>query len=340
MTQQSAKVGELADGAAESAQTVARVVAQLSITSRDIAGVVTQSTAATRLMLNEAEQARGLVDELGDVAKGVGTVVSLISGIANQTNLLALNATIEAARAGDSGKGFAVVAGEVKALARQTAQATQDIAGRIAAVGQSAARAMQLIRDLAARISDVEQSGATIAANVQDQGDAVSKINIHLQAAVNSIAAVAAGMRELQLGAEDNSGASGQVTTAAGDVQDRSEILRDEITYFTKATNEASDWRDFRRYDCEIDVEVSGKDKQSKSGKICNISRSGAAIRVACDFAQGETCSIQGILSTPVTARVVQSASGMLRVQFSRDERAQEGLANYLNECFGKADAA
>ena len=86
MALQSFKVGELAEGATENAQTVARVVAQLSISSRDIAAVVTKSTVATRLMLDEAEQARGLVDELGHVANGVGTVVALISGIANQTN--------------------------------------------------------------------------------------------------------------------------------------------------------------------------------------------------------------------------------------------------------------
>ena len=340
MTLQSAKVGDLADGATESAQTVARVVAQLSISSRDIAAVVTKSTVATRLMLDEAEQARGLVDELGHVANGVGTVVALISGIANQTNLLALNATIEAARAGDLGKGFAVVAGEVKALARQTAQATQDIAGRIAAVGDSAGRAMQLIRDMAARISDVERSGAAIAASVQGQGDAVGEINVHLQAAATSIAEVAEGMRELQQDAQDNSGASGQVTTAAGDVQDRSEILRDEVTYFTKATNEASDWRSFCRYDCNIPVKVTNSSNQLQSGKTCNISRGGAAISGVTGMAQGETCTIEGILSTPISARVVQSNADTLRIQFTQDEQMQMQFANYVALHFDKAEAA
>ena len=64
-------------------------------------------------------------------APKIGEVVKLISGIAAQTNLLALNATIEAARAGEAGRGFAVVAAEVKALAAQTAGATEEISRQI-----------------------------------------------------------------------------------------------------------------------------------------------------------------------------------------------------------------
>ncbi|MCW8862975.1 MAG: methyl-accepting chemotaxis protein [Rhodospirillales bacterium] len=71
------------------------------------------------------------VDSLAEASTQIGQIVESIEAIAKQTNLLALNATIEAARAGDAGKGFAVVAGEVKNLANQTAQATDDIRNRI-----------------------------------------------------------------------------------------------------------------------------------------------------------------------------------------------------------------
>ena len=71
------------------------------------------------------------ISQLGRTADGIGQVIEVIQDIAEQTKLLALNATIEAARAGDAGKGFAVVATEVKELARQTAEATDDIRQRV-----------------------------------------------------------------------------------------------------------------------------------------------------------------------------------------------------------------
>ena len=72
----------------------------------------------------------------------------MIQDIAEQTNLLALNATIEAARAGEAGKGFAVVATEVKELAKQTAEATEDIRQRIEAIQNSSHEAIQSISEI------------------------------------------------------------------------------------------------------------------------------------------------------------------------------------------------
>ena len=74
------------------------------------------------------------INALGQAAQEIGKVTEAITEISSRTNLLALNATIEAARAGSAGKGFAVVATEIKALAKQTAAATEDIRTRIAGV--------------------------------------------------------------------------------------------------------------------------------------------------------------------------------------------------------------
>jgi methyl-accepting chemotaxis protein len=91
----------------------------------------------TRSIDRVRELSRGLktsLDGLGERAKGISSILGVISDIADQTNLLALNAAIEAARAGDAGRGFAVVADEVRKLAEKTMQATGEVASVVAAI--------------------------------------------------------------------------------------------------------------------------------------------------------------------------------------------------------------
>jgi methyl-accepting chemotaxis protein len=113
---------------------------------------------------------------LNEAAKRIGDVVSLITDIAEQTNLLALNATIEAARAGEAGRGFAVVAGEVKALAGQTAKATEDIATQIAGMQYATSRSIEAIEAIERTIRDIGAISGAIAAAVTEQGAATQEI--------------------------------------------------------------------------------------------------------------------------------------------------------------------
>jgi methyl-accepting chemotaxis protein len=340
MTDRSARVGDLAVAASDSARSVTEAVSGLAATGREIAGAITQSAQATQLMLGEAEQARLLVDELGGVAASVGSVVALISGIAGKTNLLALNATIEAARAGEAGRGFAVVAGEVKALAGQTAQATKDIGSRIGAVRASADRAMALIRAMADRIAAVEQSGGAIADSVQRQGAAVADINHNLLSAAASIGEVATGMAQLQDDARENAGASSQVTISAADVLDRSGVLRQEVEYFVRATNEASDYRSFIRYACDEAVTLSFAGARDVPARLTNMSRGGAAIDCRTPLAQGATCIMEGLVASPLQARVIANDGNALRVQFSQADDTQALLAAFVATRFETRQAA
>ena len=153
------RLAEAADRASRRTEGATSASAEASTNVRDIASAtdelaasvmeidrqVAQSNAIAEKAVGEAERTNAAVQELSEAAKRIGDVVSLITDIAEQTNLLALNATIEAARAGEAGRGFAVVAGEVKALAGQTAKATEDIAKQIADMQHATSRSIEAI---------------------------------------------------------------------------------------------------------------------------------------------------------------------------------------------------
>src|SRR6202021_126314 len=143
-----------------------------------------------RGVATEAQSTNAEIAALAQAAQKIDDVVKLIQSVAGQTNLLALNATIEAARAGAAGKGFAVVASEVKALAVQTAKATDDIAAQIAAVQSSTQSAVRAIGSISGRMEKVRQFTSAIATSVEQQNSATSEIS-------NNVAAAAAGTKSV-----------------------------------------------------------------------------------------------------------------------------------------------
>jgi methyl-accepting chemotaxis protein len=185
-----AHLSEAADGAARRTEGATAASAEASANVRDIASAtdelaasvmeidrqVAQSNAIAEKAVGEAERTNSAVQELNEAAKRIGDVVSLITDIAEQTNLLALNATIEAARAGEAGRGFAVVAGEVKALAGQTAKATEDIATQIAGMQYATSRSIEAIEAIERTIRDIGSISGAIAAAVTEQGAATQEI--------------------------------------------------------------------------------------------------------------------------------------------------------------------
>jgi methyl-accepting chemotaxis protein len=140
----------------------------------------TASDDATRVAQDAVSRASDMTQEveaLGEASTAIGDVIKIISSIADQTNLLALNATIEAARAGEVGRGFAVVAGEVKDLARETAEATQRVAEQITGIQTSArtvssgilttSETIGRMDAVQARMNDVLEEQARMASTLQ-----------------------------------------------------------------------------------------------------------------------------------------------------------------------------
>jgi methyl-accepting chemotaxis protein len=144
----------------------------------------------------------------------------VIQDIAEQTNLLALNATIEAARAGEAGKGFAVVATEVKELAKQTANATDDIRGRIEAMQNSTGSAVQSIREISQVVSRVNELSRMIASAVEEQNITTQQIAGHVSSAAEMANVVARGVAE-------SAAASREITESMSHVDD---VLHDTVS--------------------------------------------------------------------------------------------------------------
>ena len=215
---QAASVASLSGDASSNVQTVAAATEELSASISEISRQVAESSSIASAAASEADRTNAEVQALADAAQRIGDVVALITGIAEQTNLLALNATIEAARAGDAGRGFAVVASEVKNLATQTAKATEEITGQVAAIQGATHSSVSAIQSIGATIQRVNEIAAAIAAAVEEQGAATREIARNVQQASQ-------GTNEVSRHISGVSQAAGQTGAAAGEVLDSAKML-------------------------------------------------------------------------------------------------------------------
>ncbi len=206
-----ATVGAASESASNNVGTVAAAAEELSSSVAEISRQVTRSSEIASKAVGDAERTNATVQVLSTGAEKIGEVVKLIHSIAAQTNLLALNATIEAARAGKSGRGFAVVASEVKALANQTAKATEEISAQVAAMQSSTSDAVAAISGITQTIAQMSEITVSISTSIEQQGDATREIARNIQS-------VAAGSNEISAHIGGVTTAAAATGTAASDV--------------------------------------------------------------------------------------------------------------------------
>ena len=217
-------VGEAAAGVRD----LSAAADQLSATVAEIARQVDRASTVARAARDRAEASGRIVDGLSDGAARIGEVMRLIGEIASQTNLLALNATIEAARAGEAGKGFAVVASEVKALAGQTAKATEEIASQVGVMRGATEEAARTIRGIAAVVDEMSEMASGIAAAVEQQSAATRGI-------AGASADVARGTEAASAAVAASTEAIGRIADASAGIGRLAQDLRSDSDALTDA---------------------------------------------------------------------------------------------------------
>ncbi|MGP0094832.1 MAG: methyl-accepting chemotaxis protein [Xanthobacteraceae bacterium] len=232
-TQQlSTTVAAASEEASTNVNSVASASEELAGSVNEIARQVQESSKIAIEAVQQAKKTDARIAELSQAAGRIGDVVKLITSVAEQTNLLALNATIEAARAGEAGRGFAVVAQEVKALAGQTAKATDEIGTQIAGMQTATQDAVAAIKEIGGTIGRISEIAGAIAAAVEEQGAATQEISRNVQQAAHGTTQVASNITDVSRGANETGSASSQVLASAQSLSKESNHLKVEVERF------------------------------------------------------------------------------------------------------------
>jgi methyl-accepting chemotaxis protein len=179
-------VGAITSQSSQNVNAAAAAAEELSSAIGEIGRQLNQSSQTTAKAAEEVDSTRTLMRALEESSTKIGEVLTFITSIAEQTNLLALNATIEAARAGEAGRGFAVVAQEVKALANQTAKATEDIRAQISRMQSAATGAAQAIGGITNTIESIDRMTMSMASAMDQQNAATQEISRSISSAAQS----------------------------------------------------------------------------------------------------------------------------------------------------------
>lgn len=243
LTRSASQMHENATDTAERAATVATSSEQTTNNVQSVASAAEELTASIAEIQHHAEYnaniASGAANNVQDMAtqitqleshaSEVGSILDLITQIAAQTNLLALNATIESARAGDAGRGFAVVASEVKALANQTARATENIGTMLDKIRTDSRNAVLAIQSVSEAIVNVQQVSENISQAVEQQRHATQEIAHNVSGVASDARSVSNSIETVKDTAENSGKSAHSIQLSVQDLNEQSQTLKDQV---------------------------------------------------------------------------------------------------------------
>ncbi|MFK7843801.1 MAG: methyl-accepting chemotaxis protein [Rhodothermales bacterium] len=225
-------VASSAEEVSSNIQTVAAGAEEMTASIKSVASSADEASRVANEAVKAAEETNHTVSKLGESSTEIGKVIKVITSIAQQTNLLALNATIEAARAGEAGKGFAVVANEVKELAKQTAQATEEISQKIEAIQTDTEGAVKAISHISNIIGKINEYQGTIATAVEEQSSTTSEIARNVHEAAKGSAEIAENITQVALAAESTTTGATDTNSATSELTKMATTLQGIVAQF------------------------------------------------------------------------------------------------------------
>jgi photoactive yellow protein len=225
---------DMAQSGGEMSSKVERIADSVEQMNLSLSRVVQNTEKASSISKDANEQAKEInnkMEALVETSKQIGDVVAIIKEIADQTNLLSLNATIEAARAGDAGKGFAIVAGEVKELARQSADSSDKISDQVNNIQSSVEKTVDSIKKIISIINEIDAINNTITESVEEQTRMSEEI-------VSVIGETEQDSRSVAEKAQESSGLVRKIAVSTDEVANTATELTMHLADMTKSSSD------------------------------------------------------------------------------------------------------